>query len=189
MEPCHLSSPALTREEDLAVSGQPSDKNSTIWQSSEDSDSRAQWLPVWMLELGEGNNRSAQTGCLLLLLLSRHTKRATMHAFLCIAQSRYHTSAVLHDAASCTPPGPSSLAPRHNRDRQRLEQPAQRRQTFCKWCCTGFFARSSGLPDPLESRRSSWVQVPQFILWLWSRTFETWFPGSATRRFLVTAPA
>jgi hypothetical protein len=84
------------------VSGQPSDKNSTICQSSEHSDSRAQWLPVWMLELGEGNNRSAQTGC----LLSRHTKRATMHAFLCIAQSRYHTSAVLHDAASCTPPGP-----------------------------------------------------------------------------------
>jgi hypothetical protein len=112
-----------------------------------------------------------------------------MHAFLCIAQSRYHTSAVLHDAASCTPPGPSSLAPRHNRDRQRLEQPAQRRQTFCKWCCTGFFARSSGLPDPLESRRSSWAQVPQFILWLWSRTFETRFPGSATRRFLVTSPS
>jgi hypothetical protein len=35
----------------------------------------------------------------------------------------------------------------------------------------------------------SGFQVPQFILWLWSRTFETWFPGSATRRFLVTSPS
>lgn len=145
------------------------------------------------LEAGERNDEISanQTGCLL-LSLSVDAKRATMHAFLCIAQSRHQwASAALHDAPSCTPPGPSlvprSIAIDGGWDINLFND-------VRLWVLVNvYFAgkRQQGgwwvAKSPPSRRSASVLSRRNLLNGSWSRTCETSFPGSATLRFPVAA--
>jgi hypothetical protein len=135
--------------------------------------------PGLMLEFGEGNNRSAQTKLVV----------------CCPSTWKEGNDACIH--LHC----PIEITLPHPR-RVRLVPPRWCQDTTAigrGWAGTTTGATTSDFLEVLLQWflcREQWVarspriasivsgfQVPQFILWLWSRTFETWFPGSATRRF------